>query len=516
MNLIRSLAGVLSLFCLLLCISCSTGDRQGVTYYFDAENGSDANPGNRPDKPFRSLAMAADILIGPGDSILLRSGCVFTGSLKVSCKGSATRPVVIASYGGSVRPHVEGGGSVRAAVHLLNCEYTELRDLEISNRGESAVPGLCGVLLELADYGTAKGLALNNLFIHDVFGSLVKEEGAGSAVMASCYHEKDKGVPSRFDGLEISNCHILNCQRNGIMMWGNWERFNWFPSLNVVISHNLLEGVPGDGIVPAACHHPVVEYNVMRDCPATLPPTEACDGIWPWSCDSAIIRFNVVSGHRSEVDGYGFDSDWNSSNSVFMYNLSYNNDGGFMLICNSGGWTKEWSKGNTGTIVKYNVSINDGLRNYIPANKTDYFSPVIHCTGPIDNTLIEKNLFILMKKPGKESDRTLICFTDWNGQATNTVFRNNYIRAEEPWRMAVTGLSVATVFENNLVTGSLLKPESGFLLTDTVFNRQLWYDPSDANWDTLITFILNKTIVCGGQEMRVPDLIGPVSRGFQP
>ena len=74
--------------------------------------------------------------------------------------------------------------------------------------------------------------------------------------------------------------------------------------LGVVVRKNVLDGVPGDGIVLAGCDGGLIEYNVMKNCPKTLPESEACDGIWPWCSDNTLVQFNVVSDHRSIIDGY--------------------------------------------------------------------------------------------------------------------------------------------------------------------------------------------------------------------
>ncbi len=205
------------------------------------------------------------------------------------------------------------------------------------------------------------------------------------------------------------------------------------------------------------------------------------------------------------MDGYGFDSDWNSTHSLFQYNLSYNNDGGFLLICNSGGWTPDWSLGNRGTRIRYNISINDGLRNFML--KDDFFSPVIHCTGPIKNTIIEKNLFYLFKKSDERIDKTLISLTDWSGQPDSTVFRNNYIYTEERYRAAETGKSTNTLFDGNLYVGDMMALK-GFEPYPGPFDRHLWFTESDENWKKLLQFVSDKTLTINGKEMKVTDLIG--------
>lgn len=481
-----------------------------VNYYFDPVSGNDStNSGTSVSFPFRSLEKIRNLDLFPGDSILLKSGEVFSGRLYISCKGAPGEPVVLGRYGNGGKPHIRAEGRQNEAVHVFNSEHMVVRDLEISNRGPEPVDGINGLLVEIKDYGTARDITIDNLYVHDVYGRLVQEDsGGGNAILLKNFEDGDTlSCSSRFDGLTIRNCHIRDCRRNGIVMWGNWIRSKWNPSLNVVFRNNLLEGVPGNGIVPVGCESPLVEYNVMRDCPLILPPSEACDGIWPWSCDSAVVQYNVVSGHRSRVDGYGFDSDWNSTNSIFQYNLSYNNDGGFLLICNSGGWPEDWSLGNRGTRVRYNVSINDGIRDYIVEGAGDYFSPVIHITGPTFDTRIEKNLFLLPAKEHPGTDRTLVSLTDWSGYPDSTCFIDNYIFVEEAYRAVELTGSTRSHFCRNLYSGPLQHPTKGFAPAEGAFDSSLWYDSSDSCWNNLIGFLKDKKIPLGGEER---DVLGMV------
>lgn len=499
----------LSLIIILCQTCCSPPGGQSVCYYFDPVRGTDTGPGTSPATAFKSLAKIGEIDLAPGDSILLKSGGVFTEQLFLSCRGDHHGNIVIGKYGGDALPHIKGDGSKLAAVYVYNSEYLVIRDLEISNRGILPVHNLNGLLVELKGFGKAREIIIENLFIHDVYGSLVKEEGSGNAMMIRNYDDKDTvSASSHFDGLRIQNCHIKDCQRNGIIMWGNWIRSKWDPNLNVIISHNLIEGVPGDGIMASAAHRPVIEYNVMRGSPPTLPPTEACDGIWPWSCDSAIIQFNTVSDHKSHVDAYGFDSDWNSTDSLFQYNLSYNNDGGFLLVCNPGGWPASWSIGNHGTIARFNVSINDGIRDYLQQGKSEYFSPVVHVTGPVSHTIIEKNIFCIMPKKNRETDRTLLSFTDWYGYPDSTFFRDNYFCLAETHRAVVPGQAKNTFIAGNIYTGRLRKETPGFVSYDDNLNLGLWYDKNDKRWDMLVEFLRDKTVPVNGTEIPVLQIIG--------
>jgi hypothetical protein len=491
---------------LLTIISC-TG-RQTVNYYFDPVSGNDSNNGTSPRKPFKSLSVISRLTIRPGDSILLKGGAIFKEPLDITCCGSAKNRIVIGKYGPSSNPVIEADGKTLASVHVLNSEYIVIRDLEITNDAGKPVAGLNGLWLELSNYGTAKDITIENIFVHNVTGSCTREENdGGHAIYIQNYHENAPDtLLSCFDSLTIQNCHIKDCSRSGIIFWGNWVRSKWKPSTNVIIRNNLIEGVPGDGIVPVGCKGVLVEYNVMKECPGTLPVTEAADGIWPWSCDDAVVQYNIVSDHKSPVDAYGFDSDWNSRNSLFRYNLSYNNDGGFLLICNSGGWEPDWNFGNTGTVAMYNISINDGIRNY--KLKEEYFSPVVHCTGPVKNTLIENNLFYLIKKPSEKTDKTLISLTDWNGYPDSTIFSKNYIFTEEPYLAYNLHQSTSSIFKENSYFGPLFGMKTGFTKKEGVFDENFWNKDKDENWEKMKIFIKNKSIPLEGKEMKVTDIIG--------
>lgn len=504
---------LLSITCLVACTHPITS----TNYYFDSVNGSDANVGTTPRQAFKSLGKLNDLHINAGDSILLKAGSVFTDKLYFSGKGEAGKPIVIGKYGGENMPHIKGDATELEMVHIYNSEHIVIRDLEISNKGKKIRPRLSGLFVEVYNYGKAEDITIDNLFIHNVYGSLIKGEGhehvdAGGGQAMMLRNFRDDGtdsIPSYFDGLLVQNCLLKDSQRNGIIMWGNWIRKQWLPNLNVIIRNNVLDGIPGDGIVPTACDGAIVEYNVMKNCPLTLPATEACDGIWPFSSDNTIVQYNVVSGHKSQTDGYGFDSDYNCRNSLFQFNLSDNNEGGFLLLCNSGGWPEDWSAGNIGTIVKYNISINDGIRKHIvQEKKTEHYSPVIHITGPTCNSTIKKNLFYICKKELPQMDKRLVHSDDWRGYADSTYFQNNYIFVEEPNKAFDTTQSTNNFIKDNLYVGPLQYEGDGFQQYNGKFDKKMWYDPKDENWDKLIEFVKNKTVVVNGRELPVLELIG--------
>ncbi|MBR8536150.1 right-handed parallel beta-helix repeat-containing protein [Carboxylicivirga sediminis] len=443
----------------ILCLGCCTKDnikqaeKAFITYYVDANTGNDNNSGTSPDQAFATLEKVNTLSLKEGTHVLFKSGTSYAGQLKPKGGGVSGNPIIISKYGGEARPVINGEGRYIAAVHFYNMAYIELRDLEITNTGAEQQNGRRGVVIEAENCGKTKHIILDNLFIHDVNGSLVKSKGGGSAILWR--NHGDKSITT-FDSLIIQNCHLKDCTRNGINARGYTKRDNWHPSTNVIIRNNLLEGIPGDGIVPIGTDGALIEYNVMRDCPDILSHAEAAAGIWPWSADNTLIQFNEVSGHKAKWDGQGFDSDWNCLNTTIQYNYSHDNYGGFLLICNKGNTINTPSNiGTKNTIVRYNVSVNDGIRPY-PTERRGWFSPCMHISGPVENNFIHHNLFIFPEKANVDIDRTFIQMDNWGGPwANKTLVANNSLEFSEPYKMFY-GKSKQTCGINNEFDSKML------------------------------------------------------------
>lgn len=442
------------------------------TYYVDSRSGDDAKPGTTPETAWKSLDKVNAAVFKPADKILFAAGSTYTGQLKPQGSGESAdrRPNLISidQYGDGPKPRIDAEGKYNAALYLYNVQYWSVANLELTNTGSDRQPGRCGVAVHIRDFGTASYIALRNLYIHDVNGSLVKQRGGGQGIL---WQNEGRQTPSHFEGLFIEDCHIVRCERNAIIGAGYSRRENgklWHPSRNVVIRNNLLEEIPGDGIVPLGCDGALVEHNVMRNCMRLLPDGEAAAGIWPWACDNTVIQHNEVSGHKAPWDAQGFDSDWDCTNTVIQYNYSHDNEGGFLLVCNNGEAGKDTGI-NDGTIVRYNLSVNDGLR--MQPTREGMFSPTFHITGPVTNTKIYNNVVIVPKKPDAKIDTTLIKMDNWGGPwPEDTLFVNNIFYVEDQasydW-----GQSIRHLFSNNLFYGTHKNrpPDAYAILADPKF-----------------------------------------------
>jgi hypothetical protein len=415
------------LFFLVLILAANACRVNNNVYYVDSVSGNDQSDGHSEKNAWKSLDRVNGAFFLPGDKILIKCGSEFFGQLRPQGSGSAGNPIVIDCYGYTADPvenqHlpvIHARGEYQSALYLHNVQYWEVSHLGLTNTGPQRVAGRAGVHIHLNNFGEARGIAIKNLVIRDVNGSLVKKEGGGQGILIQ--NEGDS-IPSRFNGLTIEGCTISRTERNAVIFESAyWKRDRWYPSLNVVIRKNLIGEVPGDGIVPIGCQSALIEHNVMRDCTRLLPDGEAAAGIWPWSCDSTIIQYNEVSGHKAPWDAQGFDSDWNCRHTVIQYNFSHDNEGGFLLICSPSHVKMPENIGNDGTIIRYNLSVNDGLRD---TGQHAGFSPVFHISGPVTNNLIYNNTIVMYRKPAG-IDRKIIKMDTWGGDwPANSLFANN-------------------------------------------------------------------------------------------
>jgi len=448
-----------------------------ATYHVDAVDGSDAWDGTEPNKAWRSLDRVNAQIFQPGDRLLFKAGTRHTGQLRPQGSGHSEDgrpvPIVIGMYGDGPRPRIDGEGKVLDTVLIRNVEYWEVADLEVTNLGENRVPWRTGVRVVTDGLGAMRHILLRNLYVHDVNGDLRKShEGCG------IYFESLGGNSSHFEDLIIENCHVVRADRNGICQRSSSRA----RSLGVIIRGNFLEDIGGDGIKVWGSNGALVERNVLRGGRTRCEDYAA--GIWPWDSDDTVIQYNEVSGMKGTKDGQGFDSDYRCRRSVFQYNYSHDNDGGFMLICAPGNSYCE------DTVIRYNLSVHDGINT----------ARVFHFGGGSRNTKVFNNTIYV----GPDQDLPLLLFTEWDrGNADGTRFYNNIFfvagRVTYDW-----GKSTNAVFSNNAFFGNHTEvPKDANAVTqDPVLAGPL---VSQAGWEATGGFKLQAGSPCIGKGLEMND-----------
>ena len=242
----------------------------------------------------------------------------------------------------------------------------------------------------------------------------------------------------------VQDCTIADASAIGLVFVSSWTKGHrtidpatWRPSRHVVIRGNTIERTAHNGLIVRACVNPLIERNLFRSC-AIEGSGNAC---FCFDCDGAVFQFNEACGTKynpGDSDASGFDSDWNCRGKIFQYNYSHDNDYGFILLCCLGGGF------NDGTIVRYNISQNDG-GNLIRVSGTVTHSQIYN------NTLYAKRD---MANPRAAGDPPrLVYFKSWKGWADQTVFFNNVFYNDCPRAVYEFGESRNDRFDHNLFFG---------------------------------------------------------------
>ena len=435
------------------------------SFYINPATGNDANKGISANQPWQTLQKINDSSFVPGDSILFARGTVFHGQLKIHVQGDKKKIILFSSYGHGSMPIIAADGQFEEAVLLYNSSYVAVKYLEITNTGITRKPLRKGIYLFLDNYGEARQICLDHLYIHDVNGSNNKAQGGGAGIS---WDNRGNKVKSRFDGLLIENCKLARTDRNGITGGGYTNRNNWYPNLHVVIRGNDLCDFGGDGIVPIGCDGAIVEYNRLIKGGQRFPEGDASAGIWPWSCDNTLIQYNEVAYMAGPWDSQGYDSDWNCKHSVFQYNYSHDNLGGFFLICSP---TQGNEAGNSGTVIQDNISYNDGGRI---TWKNAGFSPIFHITGPVKNIRIYHNIVIRDRPVNPKEDKSLITFNTWGGDwPTHISFIHNYFLTTDTFTCKY-GKATHYSFSKNSWRGHFVNCPEESVVDNTPINDPLW------------------------------------------
>ncbi|WP_329123139.1 hypothetical protein [Streptomyces sp. NBC_01465] len=309
--------------------------------------------------PWQTLDQVNTLALKTGSQILLRRGTRCEGTLAPRGTGRPGDPMVIGAYGSGAKPVIDGNGNPETLL-LKNTQWVEARDLEITNSGS---PGTNkrGVRVQLEDYGTGTHYRLTGLDIHDIRGDDAKGTAGSAGILFSV---TGSAKPTKFDDVVVAENTVSSVDREGIYFGSTWNNRPvhgdydpngpaYLPSTRVVVRSNTLKDLAGDGIVITATDGTLVEHNRLDGFQRRSSGYNA--GMWPWNADNTVFQYNEVSGGETTRDGMAYDVDEGTFGTVFQYNVSHDNAGGFFLVCTATGTLGD-------AVIRYNVSRNDHYR----------------------------------------------------------------------------------------------------------------------------------------------------------
>lgn len=368
-------------------------------YYVDAAVGRDVNNGTSEGTAWETLAKVGTMTFGPGDRILFRRGCQFTGTMILRGNGTPGTPVTIDAYGKGNKPIIissDIGGinnnpQNKAAIKLTNMSYWTIQNIEVQ------APCSYGILL----------LGCTKIIIQDCEFTNVKYMPGGQD------ENSDSGVavwvgPGSTDGSDIivDNCIFRRCDHGVWITSGN----------NVILQNSYFYDIYSVGALFAGhIYSPnrTVTNSRIRNCIFDYVNTRS--GGWNpvmlGGTDSCFQEFcEIKNCPDGSNDHQVYDFDTNCRNTYIQYNYSHDNYGTLFHSY----WV---GKRNGPCYFRYNISVNErfilshfhnsyGLQMYnnVFYNFDGWNSGLRHYMRATDliNAVVKNNIFYL--KPGTRID----------------------------------------------------------------------------------------------------------------
>lgn len=408
-------------------------------YYIDDQAGDDINTAATPMQAWKSLDRINAEIFEPGDSILFRCNGSWRGQLAFKGSGAPGKPIVAGSYGTGEKPLIGGGGLVENTIQINGQQYIEIQDLHVTNRGDTAAFRKA-IYVHAEDMGAVRHLVFRRLEISDVNGAMEPDAAKNNGGMFIDITGSSK--LTYFDTLIIEYCYIHDVDRTGISNRSSWSdrtlnnNVNWVPSKSIIIRFNTFERTGGNGLIVRVAEKPLMEHNLFTHC-AIKGSGNAC---FSFNTNDALWQFNeacYTKYNTGDDDAGGFDSDYDSKNTILQYNYSHDNEYGAMLLT---GGPASVSGFNDGTIVRYNVFANNHNHEF-------------RTSGKATNSLIYNNTIY---SDSSHRNIVLVWHKSWDGYSANTKYYNNIFKAMGQGASVNLGSSTGNLFDYNIFYDSTI------------------------------------------------------------
>ncbi|MDB5105960.1 MAG: Ig domain protein group 2 domain protein [Fibrobacteres bacterium] len=342
-----------------------------ATYYVDAAAGNDDAAGTAPALAWKSLPKANGAALKAGDSLLFKSGGMWTGQLHPKGSGEAGNPIVIAAYGGAQKALINGNGLIGQGVLYLNAQSDwDIGGLEITDEaGEPADRRGVSVV------GPGARIRLHDLFVHHISGTpALPQFGDGNLAAKAT-----GGIAFSGGGADIlvENCEIFHVDNTGL-----FTDKGRYPGLRV--RNNVVHDIAKNAmIIRGADSESVIEYNVCYQ--TCVRGVITGNTIFSSNCKGTTFQYNegYLNNSTGGHDGSLYDCDINGgSDTKWQYSYSHDNNHGLMWFCTNAD--------DVGIKVRYNISQNDKGRIFtfaFPLGHADIYNNTVFI-GPDANPVI--------------------------------------------------------------------------------------------------------------------------------
>ncbi|HEV2352962.1 MAG TPA: right-handed parallel beta-helix repeat-containing protein, partial [Puia sp.] len=317
--------------------------KNGPREYFVSQDGGDGQDGSRA-HPWRSVTAVSRTALGPGDSVFLHGGQIFSGTLKIGNGGgrggTVANPVWIGSYGGG-EATIDGADSSALVVYQAHSIIVHGLRLVGSGRKTGNIKDGLAIIdshdIRVTDVDIT-GFQKSGLFIY-----------ASTAVVAERVYAHENGAA-------------------GIAVEGPYDRKTGSRDLKILYCRaddnpgdpTNLTNHSGNGIVCGHCTNLLIDHCSATNNGWDMPRIgNGPVGIWCYEADSVTIEHCLAYRNKTSAgaaDGGGFDFDGGVTHSVIQYCLSYGNQGSGYCIFQYWG-ASPWHD----NVIRWNISEDDGL-----------------------------------------------------------------------------------------------------------------------------------------------------------
>lgn len=358
------------------------------TYYIDSINGNDSYDGlsstvSGNSGPWKTISKISSRTYSPGDRILFKKGCTFTGTLTAKGSGTELNPIIIGSYGTGNLPVINGNGATNGAIFLSDVSNWTIMNLELTNPGTYSSSYISNSAIQVrAMSKNVSGIKVLSNYIHDVItnGISFANNADGTYIFENCL---------------VDNNTIKRCGTRGIIIF-NYQHHNgenYYPDMpqdvqfkNIVSTNNYIEDVRHHGLLYVGTYNSLIANNRIYKASNGL----SANALVAVGNTALTTRYNEVWGTIKDLGDadYGAINMENVHSGVVEYNYCHDNDGGGLLCIAIAGSTLN-------TRYRYNILQNNGeYAIRIHATNTvrgvEFYNNAV-CTNPDTNENVIKN-----------------------------------------------------------------------------------------------------------------------------
>ncbi|MXV51276.1 hypothetical protein GS399_09875 [Pedobacter sp. HMF7647] len=439
-----------------------------ANYYVDNVSGNDSNNGTSATTAWKTVGKVNSVTFKPGNRILFKAGGSWTRQLRPKGSGNSGSPIIIGRYGSGNKPKINGAGVADGALYLLNQQYWEISDLDITNFNTSEAGGASisqwetantanyanmvrppqyankasakiGVLVAGQDKGMLNHIYLRNLEVHGVNGFIDQSDENSKYNGGVCFRITGTATPTWFNDILVDSCFIHDVDRTGLWTESTWStrtltsNTNWTPSLNIIVRNNSFANTGANAMIIRVADRPLMEHNLFDHCAIKASGNAAFN----FNTDNAIWQYNESRFTKANIDdddAGGIDADYRTKNTIIQYNYLHDNDYGMLVTGGSNSF-------NDKTVVRYNIFKKDGKYAHPVSGKF-----MIKLSGTASNTVFYNNVVDIGPT---QTNTQFVRFQIWGGWPSNTSFYNNIFDNYGSGTSYTFGSSTGNIFDYN-------------------------------------------------------------------